>query len=321
MKKRTLLPLFGAMILLILDSRCAALSAQDALMLCIQTLIPGLFPMFVISAMLVPHLSGIRIPGLNLLLGVPAGSEGFVLLGCAGGFPVGAACIVQAVESGGLRREEARRMLGISSFCGPAFLFGIIGALFSFREAGLLFLIQLETAVAVAMFYSSPPVSSIQAQDMPPVSLNAALKRACASLISVCAWVTLAGVASGFLRRWIGPLLPNFCSVILTGIMELTNGVFTLNGIEPTALRFVLCSGFVCFGGVSVLLQIGGLAAGVGIPISDCAAQKVLQGILGVILAAGINISGPLFLLIGLIPPVIKIAVEISGRMVYNGRR
>ena len=320
LKKRALLPMLLCMVLLILDSRCAAQSARDALDLCIRTLIPSLFPMFVLSAMVVPQLSGIRLPWLGRLLGTPEGSEGLFLLGCAGGFPVGAACIVQAVGSGGLGREDARRMLGICSFCGPAFLFGILGPLFSIREAGLIFLIQLETAFLTALFFPASPGSAIRTNGMDPVSLPDGVKRAAGAMVSVCAWVTLAGVAAGFLRRWLAPLLPLTASVALTGLMELTNGIFAI-GELPRELQFVLCAVFVCFGGVSVLLQIAGFAAGAGIGMGQCVAQKALQGLLGGILGAGVTAFGPWFLLCGIALPAAKIAVEISGRMVYNGPR
>ena len=321
LKKRALIPLLVCASALILDSRCAADSARDALNLCIQTLIPGLFPMFVISTMLVPQLSGLRIPGLSRLLGIPEGSEGIFLLGCAGGFPVGAACIVQAVESGGMDRRTAERMLGISSFCGPAFLFGVIGSSFSLKDAGLLFLIQLESAVLTAAFWPSTSAGPLQAEKIRPVSLPEAMKRSTGSLASVCAWVTLAAVAAGFLRRWLTALLPETVNVILTGTLELTSGVFTLHQLQSPELQLVLCAFFVCFGGISVLLQIGSLATGAGLSMGACVAQKSLQGILGAMLTSGFLAFGPIFLLLGLLLPAGKIAVEISGRMMYNGSR
>ena len=321
LKKRTLLPVLLAMAVLILDSRCAADSARAALELCLQRLIPVLLPLFVFSAMAVPVLSGLRVPGLARLLRVSRGSEGIVLLGCIGGFPIGAACVAQAAGAGALKKAEAERMIGISSFCGPAFLFGIIGTVFSLREAGVLFLIQLETAVLTAMLWPGTSESTFSGDLMPPVSLSAAVKRAAVSMATVCSWVTLAGVAAGFLRRWLGPLLPRAAAVLLTGLLELTTGVFALEELAVPELRFVLCAVFVCFGGISVLLQICGLVAPCGLSVVPCIAQKAVQGILGGLLAAGTVLVGPGFLLSGLILPAAKIAVEISGTMVYNGRR
>ena len=321
MKKRAVLPLVCIMTILILDSRCAAQSARDALTLCLETLVPVLFPLFVFSAMLVPRLSYLRIPGLARLLGIPEGSEGLFILGCCGGFPVGAACVSQAAQAGALKRSDARRMLGLVSFCGPSFLFGIIGTLFSMKEAVLLFFVQLEAAVLTAQFRSVPSGNIFRCSQMAPVSLNSALGRATISLSSVCGWVVLAGVMSGFLRRWFSPLLPGWVSAALTGFLELTSGVFALGNLSDPRLRFVLCAAFVCFGGVSVLLQIGGFAGAAGLSMLPCVTQKAMQALLGSVLAAGIAVFGPAFLLMGLIVPALKIAVEISGRMVYNGPR
>ena len=56
MNKRTAAALVAAGAALILDSRYAAQSARDALELCAQVLIPSLFPLLVLGAMLVPCL-------------------------------------------------------------------------------------------------------------------------------------------------------------------------------------------------------------------------------------------------------------------------
>lgn len=318
-QKTTLLCLFAAMAALILDSRCAAESALNALELCLKTLIPSLFPLFVVSGMLVPSLKGARIPGLSRLLGIPEGSGGIFLLGCAGGFPVGAACIAQAVETGGISKTDAERMLGFCSFCGPSFLFGVIAAVLSTGEALALFLIQLETALLTAAFWPGHSDDSYHPASE-SVSLTESVTRSMGSMSAVCAWVVLAGVVAGFLKRWLFPLLPQTMGTLLTGLLELTTGVFSLPA-DNESLRFVLCAVFVCFGGVSVLLQIRGLAGPAGLRMSACVAQKSIQAVLGAVLAWGYLRFGPLILLA--IPGLMlgKIAVEIPGSMVYNSRR
>ncbi len=314
LKKRTTLGLLAAMAMLILDSRCAVNSAREALNLCAGTLIPCLFPLFVVGGMLVPGLASIRIPGLSRLLGFP---EGYFLLGTLGGYPLGAACIAQSVEQGDLSKKDAARMIGLCSLCGPGFLFGVVGTLLSIREAALLFLLQLEAALLTAAFWpgASTGVCPAAAE---PVSFPAALNRAVNSILSVCGWVTLAAVAAGFLRRWVFPFLPEGIAVLLTGLLELTNGIFAV-GSMPRDAQFVLCALFISFGGVSVLLQIGGLSNVVG--MGQCIEQKAVHGILTAILAFLFQRFGMMNLL--LVPAVLfaKIAVEIPSSMVYNVRR
>ena len=314
MKKRTTIALLMAMAALILDSRCAADSARDSLSLCARTLIPSLFPLFVLNGMLVPGLAGIRIPGLSRLLGFPGG---YFLLGSLGGYPLGAACIAQSAERGDLSKGDAARMIGLCSLCGPGFLFGVVGTLLSTCEAALLFLLQLEAALLTAAFWPGASNGICRAA-AEPVSFPAALNRAVSSILSVCGWVTLAAVAAGFLRRWVFPFLPDGIAVLLTGLLELTNGIFAAGSMSRDA-QFVLCALFTSFGGVSVLLQIGGLSTGIG--MGQCIAQKAVHGILTAMLALLYLRFGVMTLL--LVPAALfaKIAVEIPASMVYNVRR
>ena len=308
-----------SMVVLILDSRSAADSALDALMLCGQVLVPSLFPLFVLSAMVVPRITEVRLPFLARLLGMPDGSEGLFLLGCTGGFPLGAVCIAQAAADGGLDKKAAERMLGLCSLCGPAFLFGVLPRVMGMEYVLALILIQLETAIVLAAFWPDPEEGAYKPA-IKAVSLPTAVQRAMSSMISVCGWVTLAGVAAGFLRRWLFPILPEGTSLLLTGLLELSNGIYSLPGaVNP--LTFFLCTIFVCFGGISVLLQIGGAAGSAGLGMGQCIAQKVVHGLLGAVLAAAYLHWGKWILFV--IPVILfaKITLEIPGQMVYNHRR
>ena len=281
---------------LILDSRCSAESARDALMLCGQVLVPSLFPLFVLSAMVVPRITGVRIPFLAHILGIPNGSEGLFLLGCTGGFPLGAVCIAQAAADGGLEKTAAERMLGLCSLCGPAFLFGILPRIMGMEYVLALFLIQLETAIVLAAFWPSPAIGAYEST-AETVSLPTALHRATGSMLSICGWVTLAGVTTGFLRRWLLPLLPKETALLLVGLLELSNGILNLSGNDP-ALTFLLSSIFVCFGGISVLLQIGGAAGSAGLGMGQCIAQKLLHAMMGVVLSAAYLHCGKIILFV-----------------------
>ena len=308
-----MLMLFGAA--LILDSRCAAEAARDALCLCARTLVPSLFPLFVISGMLVHDLQRFRMPPLSRLLGVPDGGEGIWVLGLLGGFPVGAAAISQAVEQGCLSKKDGERMLGLCSLCGPPFLLGVLPGFLPMSQVMYLFVLQLQTSLLMAAFWPGKSAARLSPTGN-SVTLPSAVRRAVDSVLTVCAWVVLAGVVTGLLRRWLFPLLPDFLGILLTGFLELTTGIFTL----PERGHFLLCTLFVCFGGISVLLQIGGMASAAGLSMKTCIAQKSLQGLLGCLLAWLCRYLGPCALLF--IPTVllIKITVEIPGKMMYNVR-
>lgn len=310
------------MLCLILDSRCASLCGIRALWMCIRAVIPSLFPMFVLSGILTPALLGQRhrwMGAAESLLGLPKGGGGLFLLGLMGGFPVGAQCIAQAVEQGALSRKNGARMLGFCNNCSPAFLFGILSSLFQRRSIPMLiFLIQLESAMIAARIWCCPGERTA-AVSVSEVSVTQAVNRGIRSIASVCAWVILGGVFTGFLERWLFPMLPFPLPQIITGCLELTGGVLRLGEVENESLRLILCCGFVCFGGISVWLQIQSVAAESGLSAGICVRQKCLQGLTGMVLGTLVTMFGPAVLLI---PPMIlmfwKKAVEIPSDTMYN---
>lgn len=323
--RKSVFSLVGAllgMLCLILDSASASRSAADALELCLRTVIPCLFPMLVLSAWVTSGLSGTKsavFRGLEGFLGLPMGGGGLFLLGSVGGFPVGAQSLAQLVRAGRISPGGAGKLLGFCNNCGPAFLFGMLGCLFSEPWTPVwIFLIQLETAAVTArMFASGEGFSTIAVEN--PVTLTEAVGRGVRSMTVICAWVVLAGVVNGFLIRWLFPLLPDTAGRILCGVLELTGGVLGLAAVPREGLRMILCAGFVCFGGICVLLQVQAVAGEAGIPMGDYFRQKVFQGLLGAVLAAGVVKIGLWVLL--LLPGALifwKIAVEIPGRTMYN---
>lgn len=308
-----------AMVLLILDSACAAQSVQDAIDLCLQTIIPSLFPLFVLSGILVSMLGGVCIPFLSDFCNLPRGSESIFLLGLMGGFPMGAQCIVQSIEQGNLSHRDAERMLGICNNCGPAFLFGILGSVFSDPKVPLaLLLIQAEAAMLTAALWPGKP-GSFNGNTNTQISVPKAVARAVRSMASICSWVIVAKVILGFLKRWLFPFLLEMNQVIFTGFLELTSGCLALTDVNSETQRLLLCCAFICFGGISVLLQIQGLTAAQGLSMKICIAQKLTQMLIGVVLGC-LYLGGGFVPLILLVPAVFlaKKAVEKSQILVYN---
>lgn len=312
------------MIVLILDSQHSAEFAWEGLERCLKTVIPSLFPLFVLSGWLLsfPVQNGKGVTRMmEFLLSLPPGRGRLFLLGAVGGFPLGGQCIVQGMNQG-LPREEGEDMLGYCNNCGPGFLFGILPKLFSDAKLpGILFLIQLESAVAVCLLW--PRHGASQPLDVPSgshfPSLPQAVSRATVSMTSVCAWVILGTVIVGFFRRWFVPLLPEPLGWILTGMVELTTGVLTLQQVASPSMRFVLCAGFICFGGICVLMQISALCAPKGLSMTTYIKQKLLQGGLGVVLAAGyLRFGFPMLILVPIWVIFRKIAVAFSKQTVYN---
>ena len=122
MKIRDRLPLlavlccFSALLLL---PEVSAQAARDAMLLCAQTLIPSLFPFFVLSSLLIACgaselLSALLSPLMRPLFGLSGTGAAALALGLCGGYPVGARTAAELVENGALSQEEGERLL---AFC------------------------------------------------------------------------------------------------------------------------------------------------------------------------------------------------------------
>lgn len=130
MKIRDRLPLlavlccFSALLLL---PEISAQAARDAMLLCAQTLIPSLFPFFVLSSLLIACgaselLSALLSPLMRPLFGLSGTGAAALALGLCGGYPVGARTAAELVENGALSRDEGERLLAFCNNAGPGFL-------------------------------------------------------------------------------------------------------------------------------------------------------------------------------------------------------
>lgn len=254
---------FLGMLILILDSKTALSAATEGIQLCFSTVIPALFPFFVLSSVITGSFSGRPIPilkPLGKLLHIPCGYEAILISGFLGGYPVGAQAVSSAYRSGGLSKEHAERMLAFCNNPGPSFLFGMVTFLFPDKHSvWLLWGITVLSAVMVGKFYPTvdfitPAPSSSPA---PPVrAMDSAIK----AMAYVCGWIILFRVAIAFANRWFLWLLPDVVQLIFIGFLELSNGCFELTKLANPDIRFLISGCILSFGGLCVTMQTASVA-------------------------------------------------------------
>ena len=267
-----------AMALLILDTATALSGMREGLQVCLETVIPSLFPFLVVSVMLNAALSGMKLGFLRPLargLQVPENALPLLLIGILGGYPVGAQVTAQACREGRLHHRDGQRMLAFCSNAGPAFLFGMGSRLLG--NAGLCFAvwgIHILASWCVALLTPSEGTHSAGSNTGRVVTLPQALRMALAIMATVCGWVVLFRVVLNVLQRWCFWLLPTGMTCLLSGLLELANGCCALPGIQPLGLRLTLFACMVSFGGLCVYMQTrsvcDGLRMGLYFPGKCC---------------------------------------------------
>ena len=255
----------AGMLVLILDGKTALAGAAVGVELCLQTLIPSLFPFFVLSAMLTGSLGG----------------NGLLLAGILGGYPVGAGNVVQAYRAGQISRSQAERLVVLCNCAGPSFLFGVITPVLGELKLGLaLWGVYLLSVLALWwVLPKTPPIPPHAVE----IHLQTALWGSVRAMAGVCGWVVLFRVVLAILDRWILWLLPDWGWVTVYGLLELSNGCLYL-GILPPAWRFLTAAGLIGFGGICVMLQTAGAVE--GIPMKWYFPGKVFQSMVCILLSA-----------------------------------
>lgn len=248
-----------AMLLLILDTKAALSGASDGIELCIRTVIPSLFPFFIVSILLTGTLMGADLTPLRPIgryCRISKGAECLLIAGFLGGYPVGAQAISDAQKEGQISAAEAERMMAFCNNAGPAFVFGMASSLFPAHwMAWALWGIHIFSALLVSRYFPSKQTENAVITPKPTPTLPEALVRSIRVMASVCGWIIVFRVVIAFFDRWFSCFLPKNVFIILTGILELSNGCCALAKIESVPLRFVLCSAMLAFGGICVTAQ------------------------------------------------------------------
>ena len=284
---RVILPAV-ALFILIANFEAAIAGASFGLDFCIHSVIPALLPFFVLSTLLSSTLTyesmGFLAP-VRRLCAIPKGQEGIFFIGLLCGYPIGAQNIYNAYSAQRIDQDTARRLLGFCSNAGPSFIFGVTSLLFdTWYIPWVLWGIQIFSAIFVGILIPGK-VNKASAPPVPQrITLSHALSQSLRAIANVCGWVILFRAAIEILNCTIGCLIPEILSVVLAGILELTNGCFVLHKIVDENLRFVFCSGFLSFGGICVFMQTKSVTKELG--IASYALGKTLQTSISVFTAS-----------------------------------
>lgn len=294
-QRKQILGLLGAagMLALILDSRTALIGAGAGIELCLKTVVPSLFPFFVLSTLVIGSWGGdFRLPRClsGLLPGMTDRMPALVLPAILGGYPVGAQAVCQAWRGGTLSKEEAQGLLAFSSNAGPAFLFGMVGKLFP--EPWMVWLIwgiHLLGALFAARCISLP---ASQAGSVVPSKASCdPVRESVRTMAVVCGWIVLFRTLIAFLDRWVLFAVPPTVRVLVIGLLELSNGCLELRRISDVTVRFLVCGCLLAAGGLCVSVQT--LSVTKGLSLRYYGLGKALQTLVSFLFGISLVLKTP----------------------------
>lgn len=254
---------------LILNSQASLQGAREGITLCLTVVIPSLYPFIFLSTMLPSRLIGTRIRslgGLCRLCGIPDGAESLLLLSFLGGYPIGAKIVYDSYKQGSISKSAACRMLGFCNNAGPAFLFGMVGGLFTDRRiVWVLWLIHILSALLVGILLPGKSEETCILSQTRPLTVPQALENSIKAMGNICGWVVIFRVILTILDQWFLWLLHQDIYAGIFGLFELSNGISCLREVANHATRFILCSGMLAFGGLCVFMQTASVTKELGL--------------------------------------------------------
>lgn len=246
-------------IAIILDPQTSLNAANEGIELCLRSVMPSLFPFMFLISLLNSSVTGNTHHVFKVIfrpLEIPDGAESLFLCGLLGGYPLGAQNIHKAYSTGKISKKAALRLLGFCNNAGPAFIFGIVGRLFSSPAfSWALWIIHILSAYLTGMIL---PQKTRETCDFTRKSLNTpsqVLRSSVQALSLICGWVVLFRILIEFFNQWTINIFPKAAIIIVSGCLELVNGCNIAQQISNESLRFIYISAILAFGGGCIWMQ------------------------------------------------------------------
>ena len=260
-----LVPLFG---LAIWRSDLVVSGAKDGISLCLQVIIPAIFPFLFLSMLLCSCWTGMDVAILRPLCritGIPSSEQSILLFALIGGYPVGAQVVTQSYRNGRITLHQAKRLLAFCNNAGPSFIFGLIGTIFESALAPvLLWLIHIGSALAVGILLPNKRTIAHSAVTGKKENVSQILLRSVKTTGAICGWVVLFRIVIAMIDERIIVQNPVIRAVVI-GCTELSNGCVMLSNITSEPDRFVVASGLLAAGGLCVALQTVSVTDSIGL--------------------------------------------------------
>ena len=315
--KKNIIPIMFLLftICLIIFSKSNIQAVKNALNIWVNNVIPSLFPFFIATELL-NHTNIPRIIGnlfnkiMRPVFNVPGIGAYALFMGIISGYPVGAKIVTNFRRENLCTKEEAERLITFTNNSGPLFILGTVGiTLFYDSGIGLLLLCtHILACISVGIIFRFWKINNKEKRTTDTLETNISfnslgevlsksISSAINSVVLIGGFIILFGIIFSILQKthllsFIKlPIVPifnllnidtNFIIPILTGILELTNGVSIVSTIasKNLGINVIVCAFLLGFGGLSIMLQVLSITSKSDLSIKPYILGKLFHGIL-----------------------------------------
>lgn len=315
--KRNIIPVTFLLftICLIIFSKSNIAAVRTSLNIWANNVIPSLLPFFIATELLnhteIPQIIGKSFNKImRPLFNVPGIGAYALFIGVISGYPVGAKIVTNFRNNNLCTKEEGERLITFTNNSGPLFILGTVGiTLFYDTAVGLLLLfthiLACITVGIVFRFWKTKKKikrntdnikTSVTFNSLGEV-LSQSLLSSINSIVLIGGFIVLFAIILSILQKtyilvFIKALFipffnlinisTEFITPIISGLLELTNGITTISSIasKNLGINVIACSFLLGFGGISIMLQVLSIISKSDLSIKPYILGKLLHGTL-----------------------------------------
>ncbi len=286
---------FIIIILFLLMPSYVSFAAKEALSVCIESVIPSLFP-FMAAAKCAVISKDIKEDNfifhfLAKLFNIPLCGVYALIFGMICGYPVGAKTAFDLYREKRIDKKDAIRLASFTNNAGPGFVISVIGSAFlkSSFYGIIIYISHISASLITGLILRGKRKSySLPAKEEKKVPLSESIPMAiydsAVSSVNITAVIMFFACFSSVLFRIFPPsAVSGIKGGILSGIFEITSGIRIISGSDiPIPLKLSVITFLTGFSGLSVIFQTKSFAKGLNIKTTPCILCKVLSSLLSV---------------------------------------
>ena len=259
---------FVMLILVLINKNLVSESILSSLYIWYNTLVPSMFPMIIISDILITYNSVNILPDIitkyiSKIFNISNTAVMIFFLSLVSGFPTNAISIKKAIDTKSITKEEGEHLLLFCNFANPLFILETIGSFYLKNNTyGVIILIShLLSNIIIGILFrkNNHPKDNYIIEKNKSQSFNIVLSnsiyKSIHSLFLIAGTVTLFLILTTLITHIFN--LNNYFSLFIKSILEMTMALSYLSNLNiNSALKVVISSMIISFSGLSIHLQV-----------------------------------------------------------------
>ena len=241
-----------------------------ALNIFFKVLFPTFFPMFLLTNLLIEYnavviFGKIIKPFIEKIFHISANCGYIILISLISGFPSGAKNIMMLLDKQLISVDDANYLLTFTHFSNPLFILNVVYLVVLDKSICIKILLAHFISNFIIAFFIRPcrknnytNFSFTYKNASFSNALTTSLKNTFNILTIIMGTTIFSFIISSVITNYIS--LNTFCKVFINGLFDLTLGITTLKNISiPIIFKSILILSFICFGSISVHLQVSSI--------------------------------------------------------------